>query len=432
MAQPVPQKTLIKNGRLIDPKNNIDQIADLYIDDFQVTRIGKKLTDSADHIIDASGKIVAPGLIDIHVHFREPGDEEEETIASGSAAAVAGGYTSVVCMPNTNPPIDEATAVEYIHRMGRQARKTFIHVMGAITKDRAGQELAEMGLMTQAGAVGFTDDGCGVQDTAMMLRAMKYASMFNRVVSQHCEDRSLAKDGVMNAGYNATVLGLPGIDPLAEEMMLWRDVQLVKKTGTRYHAQHISTAGSVKIIREAKAEGLPVTCEVTPHHLLLTEEAIADYDTNYKVNPPLRTQKDIDAIKQAIHDGLIDALASDHAPHLQSEKELEFLTAPCGMVGIECALPLYRKALIDAGVCDWSQMLAMLTWRPAQIIDVEKGSLAVGDRADVVIIDPDAAWTIDAAKFYSKSRNCPYQGWTVKGKVLYTLVAGEIRFQDKG
>ncbi|MHC4291502.1 MAG: dihydroorotase [Planctomycetota bacterium] len=432
MAQPVPQKTLIKNGRLIDPRNNIDQIADLYIDDFQVTRIGKKLTDSADHIIDASGKIVAPGLIDIHVHFREPGDEEEETIASGSAAAVAGGYTSVVCMPNTNPPIDEATAVEYIHRMGRQARKTFIHVMGAITKDRAGQELAEMGLMTQAGAVGFTDDGCGVQDTAMMLRAMKYASMFNRVVSQHCEDRSLAKDGVMNAGYNATVLGLPGIDPLAEEMMLWRDVQLVKKTGTRYHAQHISTAGSVKIIREAKAEGLPVTCEVTPHHLLLTEEAIADYDTNYKVNPPLRTQKDIDAIKQAIHDGLIDALASDHAPHLQSEKELEFLTAPCGMVGIECALPLYRKALIDAGVCDWSQMLAMLTWRPAQIIDVEKGSLAVGDRADVVIIDPDAAWTIDAAKFYSKSRNCPYQGWTVKGKVLYTLVAGEIRFQDKG
>ncbi|MHC4386130.1 MAG: dihydroorotase, partial [Planctomycetota bacterium] len=347
MAQPVPQKTLIKNGRLIDPRNNIDQIADLYIDDFQVTRIGKKLTDSADHIIDASGKIVAPGLIDIHVHFREPGDEEEETIASGSAAAVAGGYTSVVCMPNTNPPIDEATAVEYIHRMGRQARKTFIHVMGAITKDRAGQELAEMGLMTQAGAVGFTDDGCGVQDTAMMLRAMKYASMFNRVVSQHCEDRSLAKDGVMNAGYNATVLGLPGIDPLAEEMMLWRDVQLVKKTGTRYHAQHISTAGSVKIIREAKAEGLPVTCEVTPHHLLVTEEAIADYDTNYKVNPPLRTQKDIDAIKQAIHDGLIDALASDHAPHLQSEKELEFLTAPCGMVGIECALPLYRKALID-------------------------------------------------------------------------------------
>ena len=432
MATPIPQKTLIKNGRLIDPKNNVDLVTDVLIDDFHVTKIAKSITEPAYNTIDASGKIVAPGLIDLHVHFREPGDEEEETIASGSAAAVAGGYTSVVCMPNTNPPIDEATAVEYVHRMGRQARKTFVHVMGAITKDRAGQELSEMGLMSQAGAVGFTDDGCGVQDTAVMLRAMKYASMFNRVVSQHCEDRSLAKDGVMNAGYNATVLGLPGIDPLAEEMMLWRDIQLVKKTGTRYHAQHISTAGAVKIIREAKADGLPVTCEVTPHHLLLTEEAIADYDTNFKVNPPLRTQKDIEALQQAVHDGLIDALATDHAPHLQSEKELEFLAAPCGMVGIECALPLYRKALIDTGVCDWSQMLAMLTWRPAQIINVEKGSLAVGDRADVVVIDPDASWTIDATKFYSKSRNCPYQGWTVKGKVLYTLVAGEIRYEAKG
>jgi dihydroorotase len=222
------------------------------------------------------------------------------------------------------------------------------------------------------------------------------------------------------------------MDPLAEEMMLWRDIQLVKKTGTRYHAQHISTAGAAKIIRQAKSEGLPVTCEVTPHHLLLTEEAIAEYDTNFKVNPPLRTQKDIEALKQAVSDGLIDALATDHAPHLQSEKELEFLAAPCGMVGIECALPLYRKALIDTGVCDWSQMLAMLTWRPAKIINVEKGSLAVGDRADVVVIDPDAPWTIDATKFYSKSRNCPYQGWTVKGKVLYTLVAGETRFEAKG
>jgi len=427
----IPQKTLIKNGRLIDPKNHVDLVTDLLIDDFHVTKIAKNITEPADHTIDAAGKIVAPGLIDLHVHFREPGDEEEETIASGSAAAVAGGYTSVVCMPNTNPPIDEATAVEYVHRMGRQARKTFVHVMGAITKNRDGQELAEMGLMSQAGAVGFTDDGCGVQDTAVMLRAMKYASMFNRVISQHCEDRSLAKDGVMNAGYNATVLGLPGMDPLAEEMMLWRDIQLVRKTGTRYHAQHISTAGAVKIIRQAKAEGLPVTCEVTPHHLLLTEEAIADYDTNFKVNPPLRTQKDIEALKQAVHDGLVDALATDHAPHLQSEKELEFLAAPCGMVGIECALPLYRKALIETGVCDWPQMLAMLTWRPAQIINVEKGSLAVGDRADVVVIDPDAAWTIDATKFHSKSRNCPYQGWTVKGKVLYTLVAGEIRFEAK-
>ena len=424
-----PKKILIKNGRLIDPKNGIDTVTDILVADGHVQKIGVGLNEPCGRTIDASGKIIAPGLIDLHVHFREPGDEEEETIASGSAAAVAGGFTSVVCMPNTTPPIDEATGVEYIHRMGRQARKTFIYVMGAITKERAGSELAEMGLMAQAGAIGFTDDGCGVQDTAVMQRAMKYVSMFDLVISQHCQDESLAKNGVMNAGYNSTVLGLPGMDPLAEEMMLWRDIQLAKKTGVRYHVQHVSTAGSIKIIRQAKEEGIAVTCEVAPHHLLLTEEAIADYDTNYKVNPPLRSQKDVEALKQAIKDGIVDALATDHAPHLQSEKELEFLTAPCGIASLECALPLYVKALLEPGVVNWSEMLGMLTWRPAQILKEKKGSLAVGDRADIAIIDPDAEWTVDARKFFSKGRNCPYQGWNVKGKVLTTLVAGEVRYE---
>ncbi|MBC8378200.1 MAG: dihydroorotase [Planctomycetes bacterium] len=422
------QRILIKNGRLIDPANGIDQIADVLVDDYQVQKIGK-IDDACDFQIDATGKIIAPGLIDLHVHFREPGDEEEETIASGSAAAVAGGFTSVVCMPNTNPPIDEATGVEYIHRMGRQARKTFVYVMGAITKNRVGEELSEMGLMAQAGAIGFTDDGGGVQDVAVMLRAMKYSSMFDRVISQHCQDYLLAKNGAMNAGYNSTVLGLPGMDPLAEEMMLWRDIQLAKKTGARYHVQHISTAGSVEIIRQAKEQGINVTCEVTPHHLLLTEEAIADYDTNYKVNPPLRGKKDIEALKQAVKEGLVDALATDHAPHLQSEKELEFLAAPCGIASLECALPLYMKALIEPGIVDWSEMLAMLTYRPADILKVEKGRLGAGDRADITIIDPQAEWTVDTGKFFSKSRNCPYHGWKVKGKVLYTLVAGEVRYQ---
>lgn len=425
------QRILIKNGRLIDPANGVDRVTDILIDDYCVEQIGT-IDTPCEQQIDATGKIVSPGLIDLHVHFREPGDEEEETIASGSAAAVAGGFTSVVCMPNTHPPIDEATGVEFIHRMGRQARKTFIYVMGALTKDRAGKELSEMGLMAQAGAIGFTDDGCGVQDAAVMLRAMKYASMFNLVVSQHCQDESLGRNGVMNAGYNATVLGLPGMDPLAEEMMLWRDIQLAKKTGVRYHVQHISTAGSVKIVREAKAEGVAVTCEAAPHHLLLTEDAIADYDTNYKVNPPLRSHKDVEALKQAIADGIVDALATDHAPHLQSEKELEFLTAPCGIASLECALPLYMKALLEPGIIGWSEMLAMLTVRPARILNVERGTLGVGDRADVTIIDPDAEWTIDAHKFYSKSRNCPYHGWTVKGKVTHTLVAGETRFQAEG
>lgn len=424
---PMVEKTLIKNGRLIDPANKVDGKADVLIVGDKIASVG--VVDAPDaQVIDAAGKLVVPGLIDLHVHFREPGDEEEETIASGSAAAVAGGYTSVVCMPNTDPPIDEATGVEFIHRMGRQARKTFVYVMGAVTKNRQGVELSEMGLMAQAGAVGYTDDGDGVQDAAVMLRALKYAGMLDRVVAQHCQDQSLGGRGVMNAGYNSTILGLPGIDPLAEEMMLWRDVQLVRKTGSRYHAQHISTAGGVKIIREAKQMGLPVTCEVSPHHLLLTDDAIVEYDTNYKVNPPLRTRADVEALRQAIREGLVDALATDHAPHLQSEKELEFLTAPFGIASLECALGLYVKALIEPRVVDWPALISMLTYRPARVIDVPKGTLGPGDRADVTIIDPGAEYVIDADAFFSKSRNCPYHGWRVKGRVEKTFVAGELRF----
>lgn len=420
-------KLLIRNGRVIDPANKVDARADLLVVGETVAEIGSVKSD-CDNVIDAKGKLVTPGLIDIHVHFREPGDEEEETIASGSAAAVAGGFTSVVCMPNTKPAIDDETSVEYVHRMGRQARKTFIYVMGAITKGRAGVELAEMGLMAQAGAIGFTDDGSGVQDAAVMLQALKYAGMFDVIIAQHCHDDSLGGNGVMNAGYNSTVLGLPGMDPLAEEMMLWRDIQLVKKTSVRYHAQHISTAGAVEIIRQAKEQGLPVTCEVTPHHLLFTDDAIVDYDTNYKVNPPLRTAGDIDALKQAVKDGLIDALVTDHAPHLQSEKELEFLAAPFGIASLEYALALYVKALIEPGILDWPGLISLMTHRPAAVIGIDKGTLAKGDRADITIIDPDAEYTIDAAKFQSKSRNCPYNGWQVTGRVEKTIVAGEIRY----
>ncbi|NIA17063.1 MAG: amidohydrolase family protein [Planctomycetes bacterium] len=422
---------LIKNGRVIDPANNVDTIADVLIIDGNIAEVGK-ISKTCRQTIDAAGKIVVPGLIDIHVHFREPGDEEEETITSGSNAAVAGGFTSVVCMPNTDPPIDGATSVEYAHRMGRQARKTHIYVMGAITKGRDGEQLAEMGFMAAAGAVGFTDDGNGVQDNAMMLRALKYASMIeNVVISQHCQDNSLAGTGVMNSGYNSTVLGLPGIDPLAEELMLWRDIQLVKKTNMRYHAQHISTANSVKLIRQAKAESLPITCEVSPHHLLLTDESCSDYDTNYKVNPPLRTDKDIAAIKQGIADGVIDALASDHAPHLQSEKELEFLAAPFGIASLECALGLYIKALLETGIIKWPGLVRLMSANPAKIISTEKGTLGKGRQADVTIIDPQAQYTVNTKEFKSKSRNCPYNDWRLKGKVDYTIVGGEIRYSAK-
>ena len=426
---------MIKNGRVIDPANGIDKECDVLIVDGKIAGVGEKIqnskfkTQNYGTVIDAAGKLVTPGLIDIHVHFREPGDEEEETIASGSAAAVAGGFTSVVCMPNTSPPIENETDVEYIHRKGRQARKTHVYTMGAITKGREGVELAEMGFMVEAGAVGFTDDGSGVQDPAVMLRALKYTAMFDTVIAQHCQDDGFAAGGVMNAGYYSTILGLPGIDALAEEAILWRDIQLVKKTDVRYHAQHISTAGSVELIRAAKKDSLPISCEVTPHHLLLTEECCAEVDSNYKVNPPLRRSQDIEALKVAIAEGLVDALVSDHAPHLQSEKELEFLAAPFGIVSLECALGLYVKALIEPGVLDWPGLVRLMTEKPAKIIGVDKGTLGVGRQADVTIIDPDAEYEIDVNRFRSKSRNCPYHGWKVTGKIEKTIVGGEIRFE---
>ena len=423
---------LIKNGRVIDPANQIDETCDVLIAEGKVAEVGHlegAVEKSVARVIDATDKLVTPGLIDIHVHFRDPGDEEEETIASGSTAAVAAGFTSVVCMPNTNPAIESETDVEYVHRKGRQTRKTHVYVMGAITKKREGAELAEMGMMAEAGARGFSDDGNGVQNSAVMLRALKYAKMFDVVIAQHCQDNSFAAEGVMNAGYCSTVLGLPGMDALAEESMLWRDIQLVRKTYARYHAQHISTAGSVELIRQAKKDSLPVSCEVTPHHLLLTEECCSEYDTNYKVSPPLRNRKDVDALKAALAEGLVDALATDHAPHLQSEKELEFLAAPFGIASLECALGLYVKALIEPRILDWPGLIRLMTVSPARIIGIDKGTLTRGKQGDVTIIDPNTEWQIDVSKFLSKSRNCPYHGWKIKGKVEKTIVGGEVRFE---
>ena len=416
----------------MDPANGIDKKCDVLVEDGQIAQVGRidpALSKSVGKVIDAEGMLVCPGLIDMHVHFREPGDEEEETIASGSAAAVAAGFTSVVCMPNTNPVVDDETDVEYIHRKGRQARKTHVYTMGAMTKGLQGVELAEMGMMAEAGAVGFSDDGKGVQDPGVMLRVLKYAQMFDRVIAQHCQDEGFSGKGVMNAGYFSTILGLPGIDALGEEAMLWRDIQLLKKVDVRYHAQHISTAGSVELIRAAKADSLPITCEVAPHHLLLTEENCSEYDTNYKVNPPLRRMKDIEALRRAVGEGLIDALATDHAPHLQSEKELEFLAAPFGIASLECALGLYVKALVEPGIIDWPELISLMTNRPAKIMGIDKGTLGKGRQADITIINPDSEYEIDVSTFVSKSRNCPYHGWKVKAKVKKTIVQGEIRFE---
>ncbi len=425
---------LIKAGQVIDPSHNVNGKMDVLVLDGKIAEVGN-LGPGAEKkvplVIDATGKLVVPGLIDMHVHFRDPGDEEEETIASGSAAAVKAGFTSVVCMPNTKPTIENEPDVEYVHRKGRQARKTHVYVMGAITQGRRGEDLAEMGLMTEAGAVGFTDDGNGVQNPAVMLRALKYAGMFGKVVAQHCEDSAFAAGGVMNAGYYSTILGLPGMDVLAEEAMLWRDIQLARKAKVRYHAQHLSTAGSMDLMRTAKKQGLPVTCEVTPHHLLLTEKCCCDYDTNYKVDPPLRSGADVEAVKQAVGEGLVDALATDHAPHLQSEKELEFLTAPFGIASLECSLSLYIKALIGPRILDWPGLIRLMTIGPASIIGIDKGTLGRGKQADITIIDPEAEYTVDVNTFVSKSRNCPYHGWRLKGVVEKTIVGGEIRYDHR-
>ncbi len=423
---------LIQNGRILDPANGIDAPGDLYVQNGKIAEVGKVSRTGAAVVIDAKGLLVVPGLIDMHVHLREPGDEEVETIASGAMAALAGGFTSVACMPNTDPAIDNEATVDFVYRQAAQAKKAHVFAVGAITKGRAGKELAEMGQMVRGGAVAFTDDGSGVQDPAIMLRAFQYASMFDKAVLQHCQDNSLAGSGCMNSGYQASILGLPGMSRLAEELMLYRDIQLVKQTKARYHAQHLSTAGSAHIIRQAKEDGVAVTTEVTPHHLLLTEEACQEYDPNTKMNPPLRTRSDVEVLRAAAADRVIDCLVSDHAPHLSSSKELEFLYAPFGIVSLDCSLGLFIKALIETHIMEWPRMIEMMTVAPAKILGIDKGTLGVGCDADITLIDPNRSWTVDVKQFYSKSQNCPYQGWKLTGRATHTIAAGELRFALDG
>jgi len=419
---------LIKGGRIIDPASNTDSTGDVLLSDGKVAQVGGKISANGAETMDAKGLIVAPGLIDIHVHFREPGDEGEETIETGSAAAVAGGFTSVACMPNTRPALDDEASIEFIYHQAAIAKLCNVYPIGAITKGREGAELAEIGQMVRSGAVAFSDDGTGVQSTAVMFRAMQYMCMFDRAIIQHCEEEALSAGGVMNSGLTATRLGLPGIHPIAEEMMIQRDLSLVRATGARYHVAHVSTAGGVELLRRAKDEGLAVTAEACPHHLLLTEEACATFDTNDKVNPPLRTRTDVDACLQAVADGTIDCLVTDHAPHGIQEKEIEFLDAPFGIISLECALPLCAKALVESKRIDWPTLIERMTVAPARILSLEKGTLAVGADADVVLIDPKMNWTIDVKQFRSKSRNCPFDGWDVTGRAVTTIVGGDVKY----
>ncbi len=421
-------RLLLKNGRIIDPAQGIDRVADLLIEDGKVSRIGKVDGKKSDNCAayDVSGLVVTPGLIDMHVHMREPGQEHKETIETAALAAAAGGFTTILGMPNTSPAIDNRATVEYVLNKGRQAA---VHVLtcGAATKGNEGAEMAEIGDMISAGAVAISDDAFPVQSADLMRMVMQYSKMFDVPVIAHCEDKTMTRDAVMNEGITCTILGLRPWPRQAEEIMIARNITLCELTGCRLHIQHVTTAGGVDLVRQAKAKGLPVTAETCPQYFSLTDEALNDYDSNAKCCPPLRAQADLDAIKAGLADGTIDVIATDHAPHALEEKEVELPYAPFGMIGLETALPLVITNLVKTNVLSLADAIAKLTAAPAKVLGLKSGTLAVGSVADVTIIDPDAAIKVDASKMKSFARNTPFDGAKLTGKVVGTIVAGEIK-----
>lgn len=414
---------LIKNGRVIDPASKFDKVTNIFIADGKIKAIGTK-TPRADKTIDAKGLIVAPGLIDMHVHLREPGMEAEETIASGVNAAVAGGFTSIACMPNTDPVVDNEASTEFVYLQAKRANLANVFPIGAITKGSLGEQLAEMGQMVRGGAVGFSDDGNPVKSAEVFRRALEYAKMFDKAVIDHCEDKDLTQNGVMNEGQLSVVLGLPGMPGIAEEIMVNRDIRLARLTNGQLHITHLTTARSVELVRQAKQEGIKVTGEVTPHHFTLTDKCVRSFDPNFKMNPPLRTWDDVKALREGLKDGTIDVIASDHAPHSLEEKDVEFSQAPFGVIGMESMLSLVVTELVEKKVLSWPEAIAKLTINPARILGIAKGTLKIGKDADITIIDPRKNWTINPDEFKSKSRNCPFAGWKVKGKAIKTIIAG--------
>jgi len=419
---------LIRGGRVIDP-GRVNGPADVLIERGKIAAVGPKLKAPADaKILDATNHVVLPGFIDLHVHLREPGFEYKETIASGAASAVAGGFTAVCCMPNTNPINDNQSITEFILEKARAAGLAHVFPVGAITKGSEGKELAEIGDLRRAGCVAISDDGLPVMNSLVMRRAMEYAIAFDLPVVDHCEDLHLSEGGCMNEGLVSTQLGLPGVPAAAEDVMVARNLALAELTGARLHLAHLSTAGSVRMVREAKARGIKVTAEACPHHFMLTEEAVCGYNTHAKMNPPLRTWADVQAIKEGLRDGTIDVIATDHAPHATQEKQQEFAAAPNGIVGLETAWPL-TLTLVEEGVLTLEAAVAKLTTEPAKAFGLKNGSLAVGADADVVIANVQEPWEIDPARFRSKSRNTPFAGWKVKGRVTTTLVGGKIVYE---
>jgi dihydroorotase len=419
----------ISNGRVIDPSQGIDQVADLWIRGDRVAGIGPQPSLQADRVIDATGRIVCPGLIDMHVHLREPGREEDETIATGTAAALAGGVTSVACMPTTEPALDSQAGAEFIFLQAKRAGNANVWPVGTLTKGRNGTELAEIGGLIEGGAVAFTDDGCPLMSAEIMRRAMEYCRMFDKAVLSHSEDLELTRGGVMNEGFESMRLGLRGQPAAAEEVMVYREIALAELTGARVHILHVSTAGSVELIRRGKQRAVRVTGEACPHHFTLTDRCLRTFDSNYKVSPPLRTDADVQALIAGLRDGTLEVISSGHAPHAPEKKMRELDQAPSGIIGLETLLPVSIQALIEPGHLSWPQLLEKLTVNPARVLGIERGTLQSGVVADVTILDPDVEWTIDPAKFRSKSRNCPFAGWQVRGWAETVLVGGTVKFE---
>ncbi|MGH9338995.1 MAG: dihydroorotase [Acidobacteriota bacterium] len=420
---------LVAGGRIVDPSQRLEKKADLLIEKGKIAGLGKVQAKKSWTVLDARNLLVFPGFIDMHVHLREPGREDKETILTGSWAAAGGGFTSVMCMPNTTPVNDSEAITQFILERAREAGLVNVFPAGAITKGSRGEELAEIGEMVKAGIVAITDDGHPVENNQIMRRALEYARIFDIPVVDHCEDHSLAAGGCMNEGSASTRLGLPGMSRTAEELHVARDIMLSRLTGGRVHIAHISSRESLERVREGKAEGVAVTCEVTPHHFILSDENVEGYNTNCKMNPPLRTPEDVEAMLEGLADGTIDCIATDHAPHTALEKETTFEEAANGIIGMETAIPLAWDYLVRRDRIPVSRLAELFSVNPSRILGLKRGSLRESSIADVTVIDPNRALTVDVSKFKSKSRNCPFHGWTLQGAPVMTIVRGKVVFQ---
>lgn len=412
---------LLKAGRLIDPVSGKDETVDVHIIEGRIEKLGQNIQPGSDTtVMNLKGKIVAPGFFDMHVHLREPGFEHKETILSGCSSAAAGGFTGVACMPNTNPAIDDESVVRFIQDRGKAALSGLVdvHPIAAVTKGRKGEQLAPLAELASAGAVAFTDDGDPVHNAEIMRRALEYANMFKRPIIQHAQDLPLTKGGVMNEGFNSTTLGLPGMPSIAEDIMVARDIRLAEYTNSQYHVAHMSTAGCTELVRDAKRRGLNVTCEVTPHHFTLTDDAVRSYDTNTKMNPPLRTRDDVEAMKQGLKDGTIDVIATDHAPHSFDEKQVEYQYAPFGIVGLETAIGLAITELFEKNVLALYQLIEKFSTNPRRILHLPVIDIKEGEPANLTIFDPAAEWVVDIQLFKSKSKNSPFHNFRLRGKPM--------------